>query len=117
MTFFNANISALKAYSTKIKVSANNTANLATPEYKSLETNTVELKNGGVSVTISRNPSEGPLRIPCPGSTDDEKREGSNVDLEKETVDMIETKRAYQANARAVSAEEEVTGSLLDIIE
>jgi flagellar hook protein FlgE len=43
-------------------------------------------------------------------------RESSNVELEEELVSLIGTARAYQANIKALKREEEITGSVLDLI-
>ena len=42
--------------------------------------------------------------------------EQSNVDLEEEFVSVILTKRGFQANLKAISAEDEMLGNLLNII-
>jgi len=118
MDLYGPGMTALRAHSTKLAVAAHNVANLSTPGFKAQRVHMVEVPGGGVTVTISRDLSPGPpLREQDEGrSKSGGIREGSNVDLAREMVDLITSQRGYQANARAVKTLAEIKGQVLDII-
>jgi len=118
MDLYGPGMTALRAFSTKLAVSAHNVANLSTPGFKAQRVHMVEVPGGGVTVTISRDLSPGPpLRARDEGRSKSGRiGEGSNVDLARETVDLITSQRDYQANARAVKTLAETKGRVLDII-
>ena len=89
--------SALKAYSDALSVTANNVANINTPDFKPAEANMNEGEDGGVYVTLSQNSQAG-------------------TDIAKETVDMITTEEGFKANTHTLQASEEMTKKLIDII-
>ena len=117
MFVYGPNVSALKAFGVKLQSTANNTANMLTDGYKATRVEFAELKQGGVTATVSRDLTPGTYLPPQPGTPNpDQPRESSNVDLVTETVDLIVTQRAFEANARFIRTADETTGTIIDII-
>ncbi len=106
-------LSALGAFGKKMDVSANNVANVDTEGFKKTQA-LLEDGDAGVVVTLSRvNTPGGPLPSQDgAGNT----RQSSNVDLAEEIVDQHISKSAYQANAATIKTEDEMLGSLFDIL-
>ncbi|WP_338670115.1 flagellar basal body rod protein FlgC [Pseudodesulfovibrio methanolicus] len=104
-----ANISALSALSTVQEVTANNIANMNTDGFKA---SAVSLESGpgdqGVDVaSITESTTPGSMLHGV---------ETSNTDIGRETVDMITTSRAFEANTTFIRADEEMTGHILNMI-
>jgi flagellar hook protein FlgE len=108
-------ISALGAFAKKMGVTANNVANAATDGFKKSRATVQEGVPGGVTVEITRIETPGPVVM-------DETPEGlqqrdlSNVNLEQEVVQALVTEKMFAANTKVLKTEEEMRGSLLDII-
>lgn len=108
-----AALSGLLAYGKKMDVSANNVANVNTEGFKKGRA-LLEDSEGGVMVTLSRvNTPGGP--VPSQDGTG-KVRESSNVDLAEEIVGQHTTKAAFQASIATVKTEEEMLGSLFDVL-
>jgi flagellar basal-body rod protein FlgC len=114
LTAMNTALSALGAYLRKQDVTANNIANINTQDFKKSRAVFQEASPGGVTVTISR--SEEPGALLPPDERTGESHQMSNVDLEEEFVDLITTQHAFSANVKTIQAEDEMQGTLLDII-
>ena len=111
----NGTISALKAFVTKMGVTADNIANVNTDGFKKNRAILKEDQNGGVRVEISRENRSG-FRYSGVENDRGVEKEASNVDLAEELPDLMMTKRAYQANLKTIETQDEMLGSLLDII-
>jgi flagellar basal-body rod protein FlgC len=111
----NGTISALKAFVTKLGVSADNIANVKTDGFKRNRATLHEGHNGGVRVEIEKDDSPG-LRYNVIENGKKVEKETSNVDLTEEIPNLMVTKRAYQANLKSVETQDEMLGSLLDIV-
>lgn len=135
------NVSALNALSTDMSVSANNIANSNTRGFRPTDATLVESENNGVQVTLSQGatsaqqepaPPEAPGALeqpgelytrqgrtggqqPTPEDNTEAAPERSEVNLVREIVDTIPTKRAYGANVKTIQAQEEMMGAMLDI--
>jgi flagellar basal-body rod protein FlgC len=97
-------LSALDAFGKKMAVIANNVANIQSAPVN------------GVSVQISQVETPGHLRL----AEEDGKmveKEMSNVDPAQEISLSLLTKRYYQANLKVLNTNDEMLGSLLDIIQ
>jgi flagellar basal-body rod protein FlgC len=108
-------VSALRSFVTKLGVTADNVANVNTDGFKKGRATLHEDHNGAVRVEISRDTSPGFLYDVVENNQVVEK-ETSNVDLAEEIPDLMITKRAYQANLKTLETQDEMLGSLLDII-
>jgi flagellar hook protein FlgE len=114
----NIALSALRALSIKQDVTANNTANMNTDNFKKTRAFLEESpSSSGVKVTLSRVNTPGapiPPEEGLPASY--ENREMSNVDPAEELVEMIATRHAFTANIKSIQTEDEMEKTLLDII-
>lgn len=110
-----ANTAALKAFGTKMGVTAKNIANVNSEEYKKSRAALKAGPNGNVQVDIERLDTPGPAIVSEKGEQATQK-ELSNVDLSEEIPEMIMAKHGYGANLQAVKAQDEVLGETLDIL-
>ncbi|MGD8410888.1 MAG: flagellar basal body rod C-terminal domain-containing protein [Desulfobacterales bacterium] len=111
----NGTVSALRAFITRLGVTADNIANVNTDGFKRKRTTLNEDQNGGVRVEISKDKSPG-LRYNVIEDGKKVEKETSNVDLTEEIPDLMLTKRTYQANLKTLETHDEMLGSLLDIV-
>lgn len=111
----NSSLSALRAYATKMAVSANNVANWQSEGFKKSRALLLEGPGGSVEVHIDRVNTPGPI---VQDIEDDQyvAKEMSNVDLGEEVPQTILTQRGYEANLTMVRVSDEMLGSLLDIL-
>lgn len=101
-------LSGMRAASLQLDVSANNVANASTPGFRPSRVDLSTSPGGGVSAQISQDPA--PILLPgVPAGS-----QPSGTDLVSETVTMMTEPFAYAANARIVSASEQMTASLFD---
>jgi flagellar basal body rod protein FlgG len=110
----NTALSALGAYLRKQDVTANNIANTSTSDFKRSKAAFEETSPAGVKVTLSRVETPG-TPLP-PDEINGEGHQMSNVSLEEEIVDLITTRHAFAANVKTIQTEDEMQGTLLDII-
>lgn len=111
----NSTVSALRAFVTKLGVTADNVANVNTDGFKKSRVSFQTEPNGGVQVEISKDNSPG-FRYAAVENGESVEKEASNVDLTEEIPDLMVTKRAYQANLKTIETQNEMLGSLLDTI-
>lgn len=110
-----SSISALCAFGKKLGVIANNIANVNTEGFKKSRAILKEGPNGGVRVSINRINSPGyPIMEEGTGEMTD--RETSNVDLTEEIPQLLLTRRGYQANVKTIKTQDEMLGTLIDIL-
>lgn len=88
--------SALVAYGVRQAVTANNVANLNTPDFKASSTVMEEKKEGGVKASVTRGED--------------------SVEISKEAVDMLETANGYEANLKTLMVNDQMEKDLLDIM-
>lgn len=105
------NLSALQALGKKQAVTANNIANTTSTGFKKSRTALEETVNGSVTTRTQPVNTPGTQLLQADGSLDEQ----SNVDLGAETVGMISTKHAYQANLKALQTSTEMEDSILDL--
>ncbi|MCP4691775.1 MAG: flagellar biosynthesis protein FlgC [Desulfobacterales bacterium] len=108
-------LSALKAFDRKMGVSADNVANVNTPGYQSKKATLSEGPGGGVETKISR-PTRPEASATETSAIPGEEKRPSDVSLDREIPDMMVTKRGYQANLKALKAQDEMLGNALDIL-
>ena len=111
----NSTTSALQAFRTKMGVTADNVANVNTEEFKKSKATLKEGVQGDVRVEINRVNTPGHRYQELKGDQVVEK-ESSNVNLEQEIPGMIITQNAYEANLKTLQTQDDMLGSLLDII-
>ena len=116
MTFsINNNLSALRAYGAQMGVTANNIANTDSEEFKRSRALLKEGPNQDIQVEISKIDSPGRILTEV---IEDEliERELSNVDLSKEITQTVQIQRGYEANLNAIKTQNEMLGSVIDIL-
>jgi len=109
-----AGISAMQAIQKKTDAAANNVANVESDGYKKIRVTIKEGTPQGVVAETERVNNPGPqvLERTAEGERLVEK---SNVELTEEIPSMMLSRRAFQANVKAIQAQDEMLGSLLDI--
>lgn len=110
----NTALSALRANLRKLDVTANNIANAGTHDFKKSKASLEETAPAGVKVTLTRVETPG-APLP-PDGTLGEGHEMSNVSLEEELVGLTTVRHAFAAGVKTIRAEDEMQGSLLDIL-
>ncbi len=104
-------VSALKAFETKMDSTADNIANSQSVKFKRSKVVLSEQTGGtgGVKADVSK--------INTPGYVDSDNEELSNVDMAEEISSMIPTSRNFEANVKTVQTMDEMTGTIINIIE
>ncbi len=120
-----SNLQALSAISTSVAVTANNVANVNTDGFKASSTTFETGQNGqGVEVQeIRQDQSAGAYRqevLPLETETGVmtsqlQYVETSNTDLVREQVNLIQNQHAFSANIAAIRAQDDLTGTVLDM--
>ena len=115
ITGIHSTLSALRAFGDKIGVAAHNVANVETEGFKKQRAILSEQAEQGVQVDIEQVDTPGPL-IPSVENGQTIVREGSNVDLAEEIPQAMLVRRYYEANLRLLETQDEMVGSLVDIL-
>ena len=104
-------VSALKAFETKMDSTADNIANSQSVKFKKTRVVVSEQTGGkgGVKADVSR--------VNTPGYVDADNEELSNVDVAEEITSMIPTSRNFEANVKTVQTMDEMTGTIINIVE
>lgn len=108
-------VSALNAYEKKMGVISNNVANSQSEEFKKSRADLNEGVNGSVEVEISQIETPGPI-VMVEEEDGMVEKEMSNVNLVEEIAQTIPTEKGYKANLKMLKVQDEMLGSLLDII-
>lgn len=103
MNSLSISLSGLNISQTRLDVTANNIANLSTPNFQQKTANLSDQINGGVTVS-----SITPPRV-------QNGTEENNVNLEKQMVNLIENKHLYSANLNAIKTQDQMLGTLINI--
>jgi flagellar basal-body rod protein FlgC len=107
-----ASLSGLAVFGKKLSNTANNIANSNTTGYKKTEAVITEDGVGLPELNLTRVETPGPLVQDADGKT----FELSNVDLAEELAQTIVAQRGYEANIKALKAQTDMLGSVLDIL-
>ena len=95
----------LAASSYRLSATARNLANLNTEGYQAIHVSTT---TGGRADSVSFDPTPGPI--------DADGVEGSNVDLARESINLLREKHQYAMNAKVLKLGDELMGTLLDVM-
>ena len=107
-----SSLSGLAVFGNRLSVSAHNVANVNTDEYKRTDAAIVEDRQGLPRLYTRKVETPGPI-IEEPDGT---RRELSNVELEREVPHMAISQRGYEANIKALEVQNEMIGTLLEMI-
>lgn len=108
-------LSAVHAYGRKLTATADNIANVNTDSFKRNRTSLSEAENGGVRAVIQKDRSPGPPN-PLAANRPEIPNEQSNVNIAEELVGLTSTTVAYKANLQTIRTEDDMMGSLLNIV-
>jgi flagellar hook protein FlgE len=100
---FSASLSGMQASSTRHDITANDVANINTPGYEEYRPIQTDVNPAGTRIAAV-------IRTPNPDKTT------SGTDLATESVEQIENKTTFSANAQMIKAKDKMLGTLLDII-
>ena len=107
----NTAASGLTANQRRLQISAHNTANLNTKNFKKSRASLKEGKHGGVEATVRKEEVPGtPTQ-----ETDPSDGASANVEIAEETVEQISARRGFKANAQVIRTQDEMLGKLLDL--
>jgi flagellar hook protein FlgE len=107
-----ASLAGLTAFGKKLSSDANNIANSSTSGYKKTASIITEDGAGLPELHLTRVDTLGPLFQEADGTT----TEQSNVDLAEELTQTIVAQRGYEANLKALKAQNDMLGSVLNIL-
>ena len=108
MITLDASAGAMRLESRRLSVSARNVANVNTPNYRSRSLNQTSLQPGGVrssGVTAGTDETSSP---PDP--------KPSTVEFSEEARSRISSSASFDANAGALKTQDEMTGTVLDLL-
>ncbi len=108
-------LTAIKAFSEKMGVIANNIANVETEGFKKSRAILTEGPRSDVSVEISQVDTPGPTVVEV-NEGQATNKELSNVDLAEEIPQSIIAQRGYEANLTVIKTQDEMLGSVLDTV-
>ncbi len=112
----NNTASAMRAFSTKMAVSANNVANSLSDEFKKSQAVITEGENNdSVDTNIRKVNTAGPL-VEDPLNSEAELKELSNTEISEEMTNQISTQHSFEANAKVITAYDDTLGSLIDTL-
>ncbi len=104
-------LSGLSVHSTKVGAAAHNMANVNTDEFKKDRVTIHSNEIGQPEANIEKVDTPG-YKLPGPEG----EVETSNVDLAEEVVNLKLGKTGYEANLKALQAEQDIWKSVLDIM-
>ena len=110
------NLSALNAFSKQMMVSSNNVANTLTQDYKKSRAINSQGTKNQVTTTITQINTNSPL-VQNPLDETSELIELSNTDITEEMTNQIVIEQGFKANAKVISTNNELIGTIIDIIE
>lgn len=108
------NISGVQAIHQALQVTAGNIANAATPGFEPSRVIFQAAPSGQVQAHVDH-PRTQPAGRRNPGDDSDGERP-SGTDLTEETVNVVTLRHAYTANLKAIQAESEELGILIDTV-
>lgn len=111
----NSTLSALDSFGVGMQVTANNVANGETEGFKKSRSIFTEGAHDEVRVKIEKVDTPGPVVYEMENDQIIEK-EHSNVDLAEEISGTIPIQRGYEANLKMIKTQDEMLGSIIDLI-
>lgn len=111
---YQAALSGVQAFGTKIQANGNNIANANTDGFKKTVVTMSHVTPAGVKANIHQSSNPGPTILPQTG-TALEPVELANVDLATEIVDMNRNSTLYKANLKTIETADQMTGTLLQL--
>lgn len=110
----NAALSGATAHQRKVDTAAHNLANVSTDGFQKSRVEMQE-QSGGVRASSQQVTTPGPQR-PHPTDPGAPPVAGSNVDLGEEMVALISGERGFEANLKTLETQDQMLGTLLDMV-
>ena len=110
-----ATYSSLSVSQRRIRVTANNIANVNTDGFKKSRTILSTVQPYGVKAEVEQVETAG-LSALEKTTQGEQSIERSNVDIGEEMVDLLSGQRGYEASLRTLKTADEMVGSLLDVV-
>jgi len=101
---FSVSLSGMSTAALGVQVTANNVANLRSEEFQAGRLDQADQQSGGTRPTQIQASQE---QAAPPG--------GSNTQLDREMVNLIQDERTYTANAAVVSTQGQMMGTVMDM--
>ena len=111
---YQASLSALQAFGTKIQANSNNIANANTDGFKKDRVTLAEAPPQGVKAQVSKTTTPG-AEVFQETSGGSSRADLSNVELSSELPEMNINSQLYKANLKTLETVNEMAGALLDI--
>lgn len=105
--------SGFAAFGRKVSVSGHNIANSETDNFKKKELVIEIQEGGGVTTQVQKVPETRTAPEPVERIT---KTESARVNLGEEIVELSVAQRSFEANAQSPKTQEEILGTLIDMI-
>jgi flagellar basal-body rod protein FlgC len=116
LSSLNTSLAGLNALQKQMDVAANNLANVNTDGFKKSRAVLESTQPQGVVAKSQKLELPGPLALEQTPEGE-QLVEKSNVDVGEEMSNVLAGQRAYEANLKMLKIADEMTGSLLDIIQ
>lgn len=109
-------VSALKAHEKKMEVVANNVANVQTEGFSKSRADFKAGAGGSIDIEVNVVSNSAPPPISDENGFTMEIVMTNNVDLSEEIPQAMITEKGYEANVKVLKTEDEMVGTLLDMI-
>ena len=110
-----ATYSGLSVSQRKIRVTANNIANVNTGGFKKSRTVLSTVQPHGVKAEVEQVETAGPSALKQTAQGE-QSVERSNVDIGEEMVNLLSGQRGYEASLRTLKTAAKMVGSLIDVV-
>ncbi len=110
-----ATYSGLSVSQRKIRVTANNIANVNTDGFKKSRTVLSTVQPHGVKAEVQQVETAGPSALKQTAQGE-QSVERSNVDIGEEMVNLLSGQRGYEASLRTLKTAAKMVGSLIDVV-
>ncbi len=107
--------SGLSVSQRKIRVTANNIANVNTDGFKKSRTVLSTVQPHGVKAEVQQVETAGPSALKQTAQGE-QSVERSNVDIGEEMVNLLSGQRGYEASLRTLKTAAKMVGSLIDVV-
>ena len=110
-----ATYSGLSVSQRKIRVTANNIANVNTGGFKKSRTVLSTVQPHGVNTEVEQVETAGPSALKQTAQGEQSVKK-SNVDIGEEMVNLLSGQRGYEASLRTLKTAAKMVGSLIDVV-
>jgi flagellar basal-body rod protein FlgC len=116
MPALSSTLSALGAFEKKLAITSDNIANVNTDGFRTKRALTLEGLNGTVAFEERQAAPSSPGAPHRLDNLEQLPQEGSDVALEEEMPELVVSVYGFKANLKTLKAQDEILGTLLDIV-